>query len=811
VAFSFRDAGIAIVDDFYRFFGPFLKSSISFWSKQRHPQVTGRVYAQGLNAPVQVRRDEWGIPSIKVSDRQDLFFAQGFLHAQDRLWQMEINRRSARGTLSAILGPLALETDRLTRTLGFSYLGEQAWIRTSEKVRTDVLAYTAGVNAYLENEFALPVEFSLLRHRPEPWDPVDIAAFARLMVWSLSHGWSGELTRARILEKVDNRTANELEPFYPEKNPLSLPHGIEFNQLKPDGMLQSASGPFLSRGLEGSGRGSNGWVISGRLSSSGHAILCNDVHLPVTTPSLWYYNRLNLQPNTSDISGFQVTGASVPGLPYVLLGHNDHIAWGATLSFVDCEDLFVEKFDPDRELHYQYQGEWIEADMRLEPIEIKGRQSHIERVITTRHGPLISKVLGGGEHALALQSTALQPNEGFDGFACLNEAKNWDEFVEAIQRIESPSLNLLYADVDDNIGYYVSGKVPIRAKGTGMVPYPGWSGEFDWIEYVPFEEMPHALNPKEGFLVTANNRIVDDSYPYFLGSLWINGYRARRITDMLGAELSISVEDCKRIQMDLTSIPGKQLVEALEDIQATDDDALLGLGLLRQWDGQLDADSVGGAVYQVFLANITREILEPILGRGLTDEYLGTGPHPVLIPITEFHGQWAPILIRALMNQDSSLWERTGGRQHSIQRSTASAVLELRSILGDDFSKWSWGRLHQITFDHVMAQRSPLDVVFSQGPFPIGGDINTVLQTATAQTDPSANTAVAPSYRQIIDLGDLNSGLAMYTPGQSGWLGSPNYSNMVASWLSGEYFPMTDRTSPSEPSPASQIALFPSI
>ncbi len=479
-----------------RILSPILKSSIAFWGKRRLPETTGRKYVKGLEGPVQIRRDEWGIPHIKASGRSDLFFAQGFIHAQDRLWQMEINRRTAKGTLSAILGPLALDTDRLTRTLGFSHIAKETWRQSSEKVRSDLLAYTAGVNAYLENGFALPIEFSLLRHRPEPWEPMDSAAFARLTVWSLSHGSAGELTRARVLEKVNRETARELEPFYPDENPLTVPHGIEFNRLEMDGMLEAASGPFLSRGFEGSGRGSNGWVVSAQRSATGHAILCNDVHLPVTTPSLWYFNRLRLRPSSRDITGLQVEGISLPGIPYVLVGHNDHIAWGATLSFVDCEDLFVERLKPDQESLYQYKGEWIEADVRQEVIEIKGEESHVEQVISTRHGPLVSKVLEGSEHALALQSTALEPNEGFDGFAYLNEARNWDEFVEAVQRIESPSLNLLYADKKDNIGYYVSGKVPIRANGLGMVPAPGGMGKMSGSVMCHSKRCPTCSTPK---------------------------------------------------------------------------------------------------------------------------------------------------------------------------------------------------------------------------------------------------------------------------------------------------------------------------
>lgn len=738
-----------------------------------------------------MERDEWGIPHITASCRHDLFFTQGFVHAQDRLWQMEISRRAARGKLSALFGPIGLDTDRLTRTLGFAHLAEDAWNNASDKVRSDVEAYATGVNSYINDDHPLPIEFSLLRHKPDPWEPLDSAAFARLMVWTLSHGWAGELTRAKIIEKAGPELAAELEPHYPPANPITLPGGIEFNLLKADGMIGASSGPFLSRGPEGSGRGSNGWVVSASRSATGHAILCNDVHLPMTTPSIWYHNHLRTIGTGAGDRNIHVVGASLPGIPYVIIGHNQFISWGATLSFVDCEDLFVERFDLERPTRYRFMGTWNEADIREEHIEVKGSEDHIEKVITTRHGPVISPVLEVGGEALSLQSTALHPSESFDGFALLNEARDWDGFVSAVRRIETPALNLLYADRKDNIGYYLSGKVPVRASGTGVIPSPAWSGDFEWTGYVPFEEMPHAFNPREGYLVTANNRIVDDDFPHFLGSLWMNGYRAQRIADLLTDRHLISVPDCEQMQMDMMSIPGIELVGSLASFEVTDPDAILAMQLLRDWDGRLGVGSIGGSVYQVFAACLSDEILTPILGRELAQEYLGRGPHPILMPITEFHGQWISTLLRAIGDSDSPLWKSAGGHTDTIRRCLTMSVAELRRLLGDDPAAWGWGRLHRITFDHVMEQRPPLGEVFSLGPYPVGGDTNTVHQTAIAPANLGGSVALAPSYRQIIDLGDPGLSQAMYAPGQSGHLGSRFHNNLVQPWFHGEYFPMT--------------------
>jgi penicillin amidase len=791
--------------------GSFLGTTLKTWNRNRLPQDSGRIYVDGLESRVSIDRDKWGIPQIAASCRADLFFAQGFVHAQDRLWQLEINRRVAKGELSELLGPLALDTDRLTRTLGFRELAKQTWENTSDKVRDDVVAYTAGVNAYLANEHPLPIEFQLLRHKPEPWEPLDSASFGRLMMWTLSHGWAGELTRARVLDKVGPELAAELEPIYPSNNPVTLPHGIDFNRLEVDGMMTAAAGPYLSRGLEGSGRGSNGWVISATKSASGHAILCNDVHLPMSTPSLWYFTRLQQVDTGQNSSSLDIAGASLPGLPYILIGHNPSVAWGATLSYIDCEDLFIERFHPEYPTQYLVDDDWIEAAVREEVVKIKGEADHIEQVITTRHGPVISSFIDEVEVGLALQSTALMPEAGFEGIARLGEARCWDDFVAAVRRVESPSLNFIYADIEDNTGYFVSGKIPVRSKGQGLVPTDGRLTDNDWRGYIPFEEMPHSLNPKDGYLVTANNRITDDRYPHYLGSLWMNGYRARRITEMITERKLISVEDCKQIQMDLESLPGKELIKLLSEIEATSNDAQLALTLLRQWDGRLDAASTGGAIYQVFISLLTQEILEPLLGRNLTKEFLGEGPHPVLVPVTEFHGQWIPTLLRTIDNPGSRLWQASGGHQAAIEMCLAEAVATLRRVFGPDVADWSWGQLHQISFDHLFSQQPPLEKTFGVGPVPIGGDGNTVLQTAIPPNDSFASPAVAPAYRQIVDMGMLDKSIAMYAPGQSGWLGSPHYADLLHPWLKGEYFSMTRASDEPGTLPERNLLLLPAI
>ncbi len=772
-------------DMFAALSGAVLKSALTRLSRGRLPQVTGRIYLPGLCDPVTVSRDDHGIPSIQAKNRSDLFLAQGFVHAQDRLWQMEMHRRAATGRLAAMVGEIGLDTDRLSRTLGFARMAQATWDLTSDKVRADVKAYTAGINAFLEGGAPLPLEISLLRHRPERWTPLDTVAFGRMMAWILSHGFAGKLTRARLMEKVGPAAAAELELYYPEDNPVTLPNGIEFNLLEVDGKLRAAEGPFIRRNMEGSARGSNAWVIAGQRVTTGHPILCNDMHLPIGAPSLWYVLHLSC-PTRNDMSGLQVSGASLPGVPYVLVGHNPHIAWGTTLSFVDLEDLFVERFADESAEQYEYQGQWRQADIIEEVIEVRDRESHKERVIVTHHGPLISNVLPASGQALTLASRSLEGNRSFDGFAMLNEASGWDDFVSAVQNIQSPSLNLVYADVDNNIGYYVTGRAPIRRTGTGQVPVPGWTGQHEWIGDVPFEAMPHALNPSDGFLATANNKIIDDDYPYFLGRSWRNGFRARRISELIQEQPKLSRKDNQRLQGDLVSIPGKLLFDQLKGLSPEDDDATLCLQLLRDWDGGMEADSVGGLVYKALMNQLTMAILQPKLGRSLTEGYLGAGPHPTLYPFGETHSQWIAVLLRLLAAEETEWLPASPERERFLERCLAKTTAELRSALGPDHRKWSWGRKHQILFGHTLASQQPLDRVFNLGPYAVGGDADTVCQMSISPDDGANN--IAPSYRQVIELGQWETAMAMHAPGQAGHLASRHYADLVKSWLNGDYY-----------------------
>ena len=777
--------------------GPALRAGLTWLSRRRLPQIDGELHLPALDAPVEVIRDRWGVPHIYAATLHDVFFAQGFVHAQDRLWQMEINRRIATGRLSELFGEVALDTDRLTRTFGFRRLAE-ADLDAAGELRQYLEAYAAGVNGFLKRaDGRLPVEFTLLRHRPGPWTPLDSLAWARVTLWNLSHAWAGELVRARLGEKLGPERAADLEIRYPERNPVTLPQGIEFNRLRPDGMLEAAEGPFLSQGKRSTPSldaavGSNGWAVSANRMSTGAAALCNDMHLALQVPSIWYPVHLVAGEGGEELN---VTGVSLPGVPLVMVGHNDRIAWGMTLAFTDCEDLFVEKFHPEDPHQYEFRREWQEAAVFYETIYVKGwTRPHVEEVLITRHGPVISDVVGFPGQRLAIQSMALRPCPAVQGWFRLDRARDWDDFVAAMALIEAPQLHVPYADVEGNVGYWVTGKVPVRAKGQGLVPAPGWTGEYEWVGEVPFDEMPHALNPAQGYVVTCNHRIVTDDYPHYLGSVWMNGYRAWRVVDVFKETLqrdgTLSPENFRRLHVDFHSIPGLELTAHLAELSPTDPDVQAALERLRAWDGSLAADSVAGALYEVTAYRLAHNLWEPALGRELLYQLLGEGPHPALYASTEFHGHATVTALRMLDDPDSTWVQEAGGHDAVLLRSLEEAVAWLRETLGPGMDGWRWGRIHGAIFAHPLGVQPPLDRVFNRGPYPVGGDNDTVCQVAYLPRDSYDAKAWAPSYRQMVDMGDLSRSVMISPPGQSGQLGSPHYDDQIEPWLKGEYQPM---------------------
>ena len=729
------------------------------------PTISGTVKIQGLRGQVEVIRDRWGVPHVFAASTHDLFFAQGYVHAQDRLWQMEFNRRAASGRLSEIFGAVTLDTDRFLRVIGLRRAAEAEWTTMDAETRAVFDAYAAGVNAFVAQHAGnLPVEFALLRFRPQPWTPVDSLAFAKLMAWRLSGNWESELLRAHFVSRFGEEGARVLMPPYPEDSPIIVPAEANYQAWNQDALLRLVD---LSARIPG--RGSNNWVVSGGRTATGRPILANDPHLEALMPSIWYEMHLSGGP-------VNVIGVTFPGTPAVIIGHNNSIAWGFTNAGPDVQDLYIEQFHPRDPTRYLYRGQWEQATVVREEIRVKGRALPlIETVRITRHGPIINSVVDGLGAYLALRWTALDPGTVAVSIQRLNRARNWQEFREAVRLFTVPAQNLVYADRDGNIGYQLPGRIPIRANGNGLVPVPGWTGEYEWIGEVPFEELPSVFNPDRGFIVTANNRITPEGYKHLISVEWDPGFRARRIQAMLEALPKATVDHMKQIQMDVTSLPGQITVQALRNVQISEEPAAGLLAELKTWDGVLRADSRAAVIYEAFRISLLEVVFRDALGPDLFKRY------------REQSSFWQVALLQLLQDPASGWWGPEG-RDAKVARALAEAHSVLTDRLGRDRSTWTWGRLHVMEFVHLIGQVPALGWIFNATAPPTGGDGFTVNNAAFSQR--TFRQGVVASYRQVLDLDDWDRSIAIHTTGQSGLPFHRHYTDFVPMWATGQYHPL---------------------
>ncbi len=767
----------------YKSIATVLKPYIKYRSKKAFPNINETLSSDKLEHEVTITRDTHGIPHISGSSLNDVVFAQGYVHAQDRLWQMELNRRTAKGELSEIFGKLALDTDRTARTFGFTRLGLQDYDSLSDTSKKLLDAYIAGINYFLgRDSLVLPVEFSLIGHKPKPWELADVLALSRLMMWQLSHAWYSKLIRADIISKAGPELASELEINNPNDQGIILPDGIDFNILDASGILKKVAGPFLDRNA-----GSNSIAVSGKYTASGKPILANDMHLAVTTPALWYMNHLDFKDNFS-------AGVTVPGLPMVLVGHNKYFGWTATLAFTDCADLFMEKIDTTNKT-YEFKGEQRPLTVFPEEILIKDKKKpvHTEEVLRTEHGIIISDIITTGEYALAVKDTALSSSPAMDGFFQLNLGKNWNDFVAAVKLITIPQLNVSYADVEGNIGYWCTGTVPIRSNGKSFdVPVAGWNGEYEWTGFVPFEEMPHAFNPERGFIVTANNKVIPDDFPRFLGNVWMNGYRSTVLTNMLTQAIKdntkITASFVNKALYSTYCLPAVELSEHINNLRTDDSDVLKVKSILSQWDKHMSKNSVGATLYEVIRYTLFKKLLVPTLGTDLTESFMGAGFEPIILPSHEFYGHDTTVMLR-LLNNRQSLWiKNAGGKEIILIQSIKDALTWLKKELGPIRSDWQWGHIHQALFPHAFDIQKPLNYIFNPKAIAMDGNTDTPKQSAMYPNNPYHNRAWSISYRQLLDLGDSEEPYnAMLAPGQSGHVNHPHYDDLIELWERGDH------------------------
>ncbi len=741
------------------------------------PRTQGRLSIPGLRSSVEIIRDRWGVPHIYGANLHDLFFAVGYAQAQDRLWQMEFSRRAASGTLAELLGEPALEVDRLTRRIGFRRAAAHDLEAATEEERAMLEAYCEGVNAYMRRG-RTPLEFTILRSRPAPWEPEDTLAFQRFFGWMLSGNWDGEILRSWTIERFGADVMAEFEPEYPAGGPLIVPPGAEARGA-PFDLVKEFHQVEQLVGLAGPGM-SNNWAVDGEKSTTGKPLLANDPHLVLSLPAIWWEAHL-------DSPELKAAGVGAPGIPGILIGHNERIAWGMTAALVDGDDLFVEQINPDNPSQYKHKGKWINGETVREEIKVRGRAKPIiEEVLVTRHGPVVSPAIKGETRTLALKTIALEPARHSQAQLMLMGARDWSEFRAAISMWPFPPLNFAYADVDGNIGYQLGGLVPARSKGSGTVPAPGWTGDYEWTGFVPFEELPQAYNPPTHWVASANNKIADDDYPHFLSANYADSPRQQRIIEMLEAKEKLSADDFKAMHGDRLSIPARELAPLILELGATNEWCQRAQTFLRAWDYVLAPDSVAACVFELFFTHLVRRTLEEKLG-SWADLYMGKGIHPV-----RPHGMFFHVAASWLMEKRRTRPDWFAGKtwQEVMEESLASAVAELRATLGDEVSRWQWGRLHRQRFRHPLSAVRPLDRVFNRPSVPMGGDANTVWQAAFAPYHGYDVNSFTASWRQIIDLADFNRSLGVLPSGQSGHPGDRHYGDMIDMWRRVDYHPM---------------------
>ncbi|GAC1350256.1 MAG: penicillin acylase family protein [Ktedonobacteraceae bacterium] len=791
------------------------------------PKKNGTYNLRGLHEPIEIITDRYGVPHMYAQNEDDLYFAQGYIHAQERLWQMELNRRTASGRLSEIFGEIAVATDRFSRRLGMHRAAATEAARLPEHSKRILDAYARGVNSYLEqNKSKLPLEFTLLRFKPEPWHIADSIQWAKMMGWNLGGNWETEIIRARIVAMLGAERAAKLEAGYDAKHPLIIPPGLEYKGINL-GMLEQYE---QLKQLSGFGMmgASNNWVVDGTMTTTGSPILCNDPHLGQAAPSIWYENHLV----ADDID---VIGVSFPGTPGVVIGHNQHIAWGITNAISDVEDLYIEKFNPQNPRQYQYRGNWEEAQVIREEIIVKGSKTPlIEEVRITRHGPIVTSLAvavtslpninnngdagkygSNAELPLALRWTGLEQCNIISSVQKLNRASNWKEFRDALRDWDVPPQNLIYADKDGNIGYVMAGAIPIRSKGQNLLPSPGWTGEYEWTDFIPFDELPQTFNPEQHFIVTANNRVVDDDYPYYITNEWLNGYRAQRIRDLLTSKGKLAPSDMAAIQADQYALPAVEIVPHMLNIRSNAFLEKAALEVLRTWNYVLAPGSAAAAIYVTFLNKLEKIVFGAMFGQDetLIHDYLGRGS-TILAVQNGYASRSKPLLIR-LMNEHDDTWFAdsaipNGPRSWDIALASAftAAIEELREKLGDNLARWQYGKIHKMTYIHPLGLIKPLDKIFNRGPFALGGDIDTVNMGATLPNQPEVVITV-PSFRQIVNLADLKASLSGHAPGQSGHPASKHYADFIKPWLKVEHHPILFERSMIEANAEGTLHLLP--
>jgi penicillin amidase len=832
-----------------------------WYSHRAFPKTDGTVKVEGLTSPVEVFRDSNGVPHIYAETMEDLFFAQGYVHAQDRFWQMEFWRRIGSGRISELFGESQRNMDIFMRTMGFERVARGEYELLDEEPKKYLEAYAAGVNAYTRarSPARLGLEFALLglkgvKIEIEPWTPVHSLTWAKLMAYDLGANMYTERLNLDLIRTAGLSGMADYFAPYRDDMPLIVTDE-ELRLFAGSQIAQSVSSitnwknkdrPMIERSTSdepaalpwpsacwNSKRpivfgnsyelGSNSWVISGSLTATGNPLLANDMHLANQMPSIWYEIGLHCRESSFDVRGF-----SFAGVPGVIAGHNGRIAWGYTNTAGDVQDFYLERINPENPDQYEANGEWVDMEIIHEEIKIHDEdEPYVLLVRLTRHGPILSDrgsfvalnsyTLSPDTvfpqnlrlYAVSLSWSALHPGRIFKAILGLNRAANFEEFRDALRYWDAPSQNLIYADVDGNIGYQTAGIIPLRKRGFGLVPAPGWTDDYEWIGTVPFNELPVVYNPDKGYIVTANNPIVSRNYPYLLGTSFAYGFRARRITEMIEQDKDgISIDDAKAMHGDTLNLTALEIIPYLEGVsleveeeqkpegqsdrqrkerEKREKEELEALESARErlleWDGRMDTDSSQAALYSYFWLSLVQETLK--------DQY----PEERWPPDSQ--GRLQNALHYLLKDPQNPWWDDirtpdiTERRDEILARALRKGYRNGVKELGKKLSSWKWGKIHTVEFRNRTLGESGIiliERIFNRGPFSVRGGPTQVSVTGWSFKKPFKADHIQ-SMRQIIDLGNLGASLMIHTTGQSGHPGHRHYDDFIDPWRDIQYHP----------------------
>ncbi len=720
------------------------------------PKIEGETSLKGLKNQVRIVTDEWGVPHIFAENEEDLFFACGFIHAKERMWQMDLSRRAGFGRLSEILGKAALSQDKILRNYGLKEATLKDYDMLSTKMKDLLLFYSNGVNAWMKTQkYRWPPEYILLRCRPEPWTPLDSLAVKQVMALLLCVDHASEAVRGNLVQRVGSEKALEIL----EEEIVSLPP-----ELKNLSQIEIKKSPAF--------QGSNNWVISGGKTDSKKPLLANDPHLEISVPPIWL--EIHLKCLTID-----VTGVSLPGVPFVIIGHNDSIAWGITNSAADVQDLYIERLNDSKDMYLDVDG-WKPLLKREEHIKIKGKKEPEKfEVLWTSRGPIVTPQIIESEMVFSMRWVIYEGGQTAEAFYLINKAQTWEDFSNALKLMDAPSQNFVYGDREGNIGYYLSGKIPLREKESALFPYPAWKEEGKWQGFLAEENKPIVFNPQEQTIVTANQNITPKDYPFYISVDWDAPFRADRVKELLEQRESHNVESLMKIQNDIFNKKAELFLSFLREIESVEESSRKGFILLENWDFQMRGGAEP-ALFNVFLEVLSREVFSDELG----EDYES---------FNQRNRRKQAGLLRLMSSPESSWWDdkntpEAESREDIINRSMKKAYDLMTGEKGTQ-ENWDWEDIHSLKYQHILGQ-VPLFKFFNSGTFPVSGDRFTV----KASFSESHETTHGASYRMIVDLSDWTNSVCVLTSGQSGHFLSRHYDDQISLWLEGLYHPMLFRS-----------------